>query len=66
MKQVFKALGDVRIDSMHVYGIQITGIRGPFSIENDMLYLGGYAHATKRSGRQTNGKSKPLHSRNSV
>ena len=53
-----KALGDVRIDSMHVYGIQITGIRGPFSIENDMLYLGGYAHppsgpAAKRTANQS-------------
>jgi hypothetical protein len=35
-----RALGEVRIDSMHVHEIQITGIRGPFAIEGDMLYLG--------------------------
>ncbi len=36
-----RALGDVGIDSMHVYDLQITGIRGPFSIEGDRLLLGG-------------------------
>lgn len=41
-----RALGDVRIDSMHVHGIQITGIRGPFSIEGDMLLLGSEARAS--------------------
>jgi hypothetical protein len=28
---------------MHAHDIQITGIRGPFSIDGDMLYLGGQA-----------------------
>lgn len=32
--------GEVRIDSMHVYDLQITGIRGPYSIEDDHLRLG--------------------------
>jgi hypothetical protein len=41
-----RAVGTVHIDSMHAHEIQITGIRGPFSIEGDMLYLGGYAHGT--------------------
>ena len=49
-EQGIRALGDVRIDSMHANEIQITGIRGPFSVEGDMLYLGGYAHA---GGSQT-------------
>jgi hypothetical protein len=35
-----RAVGEVRIDSLHVHEIQITGIRGPFAIEGDMLYLG--------------------------
>jgi len=34
------ATGDIQIDSMHVYDLQITNIRGPFSIANTMLYLG--------------------------
>ena len=32
--------GEVRLDSMHVYDLQITGIRGPFSIVDDRLKLG--------------------------
>ena len=34
------ASGNVRIDSMHIDNLQITGIRGPFSIDNDRLRLG--------------------------
>ena len=37
------ASGEVRIDSMHINDIQITGIRGPFSIEDDLLSLGSLA-----------------------
>ena len=37
------ATGDIQIDSMHVYDLQITNIRGPFSIANTMLYLGNPA-----------------------
>ena len=32
--------GEVRIDSIHLNDIQITGIRGPYSILNDKLQLG--------------------------
>ncbi len=38
-----RAIGDVRIDSMNVHDLQITGIRGPFSIDGDRLHLGGQA-----------------------
>ncbi len=40
-----RAIGDVRIDSMNVHDLQITGIRGPFSIDEDLLYLGGLANS---------------------
>jgi hypothetical protein len=42
-----RAGGDVRIDSMHVNDLQIVGIRGPFSIDGDLMRLGG--DATDRS-----------------
>ena len=32
--------GEVRIDSMHIDGLQVTNIRGPFSIDNGRLKLG--------------------------
>ena len=35
-----RATGEVWIDSMHVYDLQVTGVRGPFSVDNDRLYLG--------------------------
>ena len=35
-----QADGRVHLDSIHVYDLQITGIRGPFSIVNDRLTLG--------------------------
>ena len=38
-----RADGDVRIDSMHVNDIQITNIRGPYSIRDDDLRLGELA-----------------------
>ncbi len=38
-----RAAGDVRIDSMHVQDLQITRIQGPFSIDGDILHLGGNA-----------------------
>lgn len=38
-----RAVGDVLLDSMHFYDLQITGIRGPFSINNDQLLLGKQA-----------------------
>ena len=44
-ESVIRAFGEVRIDSMHVNDIQITGIRGPFSIEDDLLSLGSLARS---------------------
>lgn len=38
--EVVRAGGTVAIDSMHVAGLQITSIRGPFSILDDELRLG--------------------------
>lgn len=34
------ANGDIQIDSMHVYDLQVTNIEGPFSVANTTLYLG--------------------------
>ncbi len=34
------ANGNIQIDSLHVYDLQLTNIEGPFSIANTMLYLG--------------------------
>lgn len=39
-EQILRAGGSVELDSMHVYDLQITGIRGPFSIVDDRLTLG--------------------------
>ncbi len=46
-----RASGEVRIDSMHVNDLQITGIRGPFAVQNDRLYLG--SGPVQRSRRPT-------------
>lgn len=35
-----RAGGRVAIDSLHAYGLQVTGIRGPFSIAGDQLRMG--------------------------
>ena len=35
-----RAQGDIRLDSMHVRDLQITGIRGPYQIRDDQLLLG--------------------------
>ena len=35
-----RATGDVMIDSLHVYDLQVTGIHGPFSVDGEKLYLG--------------------------
>ncbi len=39
------AAGNVRLDSMHVNDLQITGIRGPYVIDGDRLRLGSLANA---------------------
>ncbi len=41
------ANGNIQIDSMHVYDLQLTNIEGPFSVANTMLYLGGPVRGTK-------------------
>lgn len=41
-EQALTAAGEVRIDSMHVYGLQIMGVRGPFTIVDDELTLGTF------------------------
>lgn len=51
-ESTIRAFGEVRIDSMHVNDIQITGIRGPFSIENDLLSLGSLARSPNDSQTQ--------------
>ncbi|KAA1261619.1 hypothetical protein LF1_41700 [Rubripirellula obstinata] len=38
-----RADGQVKLDSMHAYDLQITGVRGPFSIVDDRLTLGEQA-----------------------
>ena len=40
------AKGNIQIDSMHVYDLQLTNIEGPFSIANTMLYLGNPVRGT--------------------
>lgn len=52
-----RAGGDVRIDSMHVYNLQIVGIRGPFSVDGDRMQLGG--ETTKRTIRPASTASVP-------
>ena len=47
-----RAFGDVRIDSMNIHDIQITGIRGPFSIEDDLLSLGSLARSLDPAKQQ--------------
>ena len=41
-----RAVGQVRIDSMHVDDFQITAIEGPFSIAGDQLFLGSKSQST--------------------
>lgn len=38
--EVLQAVGNIALDSMHAYGLQITSLRGPFSITNEQLRLG--------------------------
>ncbi|WP_146536703.1 AsmA family protein [Rubripirellula reticaptiva] len=49
-ESILRAEGEVRIDSMHVDDLQITGIRGPFSIDDDRMDLGGRAAGTTPNG----------------
>lgn len=51
-ENAIRAFGEVRIDSMHVNDIQITGIRGPFSVEDDLLSLGSLARTPSNNQPQ--------------
>jgi len=51
-----RAIGQVRIDSMHVYDQQITKIEGPFSVNGDRLLMGA------QSRKPTSGLSISGHS----
>jgi hypothetical protein len=46
--QGFYADGEVRIDSMHIEDLQITGIRGPYRINDTSLTLGGVPNAPRQ------------------
>lgn len=43
--ELIRAGGRVAIDSLHAFGLQATGIRGPFSIAGDLLRLGTLSSA---------------------
>lgn len=60
-ESVLRAEGHVQIDSMHVHDLQLTGIRGPFSIDGDRLYLGG-----KSSDRKLRASSDRTHTSPSI
>ena len=47
--------GQVQLDSMHVYGLQVTKIQGPFSIFNDRLTLGDQASRQAIRGKMFDG-----------
>jgi hypothetical protein len=49
-----RAVGQVRIDSMHVYDLQVTHVEGPFSIHGDQLLLGRQARASSTRGETPN------------
>jgi hypothetical protein len=60
------ARGEVRIDSMHVYDLQMTGIRGPFAINGDQLILGSGrrdAASAPNSGRDSDAGSRSISGR---
>ncbi len=43
------AEGEVRIDSMHVYDLQFTSIRGPYRVQNDRLMLGRHSQLANQT-----------------
>ena len=52
--QGFYADGEVRIDSMHIEDLQITGIRGPYRINDTSLTLGGVPNAPRQGQAAVN------------
>lgn len=63
-EDMLAAAGEVRIDSMHVRGQQLTAVRGPFTILDDRLELGTFRREYSQptvSPIQTAGLSKTDH-----
>lgn len=54
-ESTLRADGQVQIDSMHAYDLQITGVRGPFSIVDDRLTLGDPSAAQSSAARAIQG-----------
>jgi hypothetical protein len=52
-----RADGSVRIDSMHVNDLQITAIRGPYSVRDDRLHLGNAAGVASKLTSASDGQS---------
>ncbi len=52
-----RADGSVRIDSMHVNDLQITSIRGPYSVRDDRLHLGNAAGVASKLTKASDGQS---------
>jgi hypothetical protein len=53
--------GEIRLDSMHVDDLQLTGLRGPFRIRDDQLQLGGVF--AKPDAKQNVGQLEPIQGR---
>ncbi len=52
-QQGLQADGFVRLDSMHVNDLQITSIRGPYSIRDEQLHLGADSSISSSAPHQT-------------
>ena len=48
--QMMRAKGGVQIDSMHIFDLQVTNMKGPFIIVDDQLRLGDLSSNTKIRG----------------
>ncbi|MFG0267192.1 MAG: hypothetical protein ACF8AM_18890 [Rhodopirellula sp. JB055] len=57
--EVLQAVGNIALDSMHAYGLQITSLRGPFSIANEQLRLGKNARLPSPNP-EPNGSGVPI------
>ncbi|MEO9594662.1 hypothetical protein [Rhodopirellula bahusiensis] len=57
--EVLQAVGNIALDSMHAYGLQITSLRGPFSITNEQLRLGENARLPSPNP-EPNGSGVPI------
>ncbi|WP_231603656.1 hypothetical protein [Neorhodopirellula pilleata] len=61
--EIIRAGGRVAIDSLHAFGLQATGIRGPFSIAGDLLRLGTLSSADDPITGQPLRSTNPLNER---